>query len=105
MNIVPPPRHQQDEFRPPLVSLVFAGLLGYAAFWLYTGTLRGLEWAPFLSLLLGGCAVLQVIKALNDWYRLSDYRRRVGAFEKAAKDRRPTRFGNTDDLDKSEDFS
>lgn len=46
MNRPPPPSYQPDDFRPPLLSLALAALLGYAAYWLYSGTLRTWEWAP-----------------------------------------------------------
>lgn len=95
---------QQDEFRPPAISLAVAIGAFLLTYWLYRLGVRGVEWGPFLSLFTGGYGAYQIIKALNDWDKLRDFRRRYGRFEQAAKEHRPSRFGDANDLQQSEEF-
>ncbi len=94
-------RPDPDTFRPPLVSLVYSAAWAYAAYWLYIWGQRGVGWATFASLVAGGMALGQFLKAGNDQRKLKKYRDRQQKFKQAAASHGTTSFASHEELKQS----
>jgi len=101
MSAAPVARPRQ-QFRPPLVSLIYSGCWWAVAIYLYLTGQRGWEWGTLLAIGAAGVAISQIVKAVNDKFKERGHRRKVKMFEKGTQEHGSSRFATTEDLAESD---
>jgi len=94
-----------SNFRPPVISLLYAGVWSLATHHLYLTGLHGLEWGTFASCVTGGMAIGQILKATKDRAMMKALCRKAKRFQATAREYGMACFATKKDLTKAEFLS
>jgi len=105
MRAAPPARSPVDTFRSPILSLIYAGACLAVAYPLYLMSQHGQEWGTAGVVATAGMAISQVVKAINDNFKLRLHRKKLEKFREEEKEHGQARWGTWKDIEKSKTLS
>ena len=97
-NTAQPANSLPRKFRPPVVSLLYAGGWSFVTHELFYLGKQGLEWGTFACCISGAVAMGQLVKAYNDHRRVETIYRKADLLKRSSKQYGMARFSNEEDL-------